>query len=260
MQTTPLETSNGPLVDCYNCCGGNTRTECGLPLFGCELCEMCGDGKGHIYSKYRSIPITIGNQIFTPPTYSCLWCKDTKKATYSIWDPDLVNSSWSDHGAHNMPQVMVACRACMEKEHQVEYENAKTNYFNSKVKKGQLVDCYNCRGQNTRIMCGMPQFGCVLCKTYGDNEGHIYSPYRTTTVTINGKVFTPPSYICLECRDTRKAKYSIWDPDLVDSGCSDYGAHNMPKVEVACKACSGPNHEVEYNNAKTNYFASKTKN
>lgn len=134
MQTIPLETSNGPLVDCYNCRGSNTRTMCGFPQFGCELCEMCGDGHGHIYSKYRTVPITVGNQIFTPPTYSCLSCKDTKKAMYSIWDPTLMDNRWSDHGAHNMPKVEIACRACSGPEHEVEYKNAKLTYFMSKTK------------------------------------------------------------------------------------------------------------------------------
>src|SRR5579872_6437832 len=143
MQTVPLETSNGPLVDCYNCRGQNTRIMCGMLQFGCALCEICGDGQGHIYSKYRTIPVTIGEHTFTPPTCSCLWCQDTKKALYSIWDPELEDSGCSDRGAHNMPKVEVACRACMKNEHEVEYENAKTNYFNSKVK-----ICSQC--QNTK--------------------------------------------------------------------------------------------------------------
>ena len=120
-----------------------------------------------------------------------------------------------------------------------------------------LVDCYNCRGANTRLMCGFAMYGCDLCKTYGDGSGHIYSKFRNIEVVINGKKYVPPAFSCLECQDTKKSKYTIWDSTLANDRWSDYGAHNMPKVTVACRRCEWTKHESELKDAEVLYFKTR---
>jgi hypothetical protein len=110
---------------CYNCQGTNQGTECGFPMSGCLLCEAYGGGHGNLLKEYRYKLVTIGGQTFTPPTYSCLFCKDTKLYEYEIYVKSLYDDRWSDGGQHNMPRVKVACHSCSEQKHNLEYDQAR---------------------------------------------------------------------------------------------------------------------------------------
>ena len=129
----------------------------------------------------------------------------------------------------------------------------------------KYTNCYNCTGANIHLLCGFPQPGCLLCRTYGDGVGKLLVAYRHISVEITTEnygvtqthKFSPPSYECLTCKDTKKFKYRIWDDALVDNGCSDHGEHNMPKFAVACHKCLPEQHETEFETAKKNYFKNK---
>lgn len=119
-------------VDCYNCTGAKMHTMCGFPMPGCVLCETHGQGHGELFQDFSKITVQIGTETFVPPDYSCLMCKDSKVASRQIWDEDLVDDGFSDHGAHNMPQVEVACWKCCPEKADIEFKLAETNYFNKK--------------------------------------------------------------------------------------------------------------------------------
>ncbi len=112
-------------TDCYGCRGANQRSECGFLEFGCLLCQTYGDGQGKLRVEYRQKEVKIGNETFTPPEYVCLYCKDTHVYEYQVYVESLRDESWSDGGLHNMPLIKVACHACCEQEHNLEYEQAK---------------------------------------------------------------------------------------------------------------------------------------
>jgi hypothetical protein len=131
----------------------------------------------------------------------------------------------------------------------------------------KFVSCYNCTGKRMHSMCGMPMSGCVLCEKYGKGWGKLLRKYSTEKITIThdrnqtGKprteTFTPPAFKCLWCEDSKKTKQQIWDDSKADKGCSDGGAHNMPRVEVACHKCCPEAYEKEYSEAKKRYFSGR---
>ena len=122
-----------------------------------------------------------------------------------------------------------------------------------------LVDCYNCF-VNMKTECGMPDMGCLLCRTYGNGLGEIKSEYRHKSVEIldNGVLvkFVPPTYSCLLCKDTKVYEYQIYDPDLVDDSYSE-PVLNTPHIKCACGACCNDQHQIDYAAAKAKYMASK---
>jgi len=114
-------------VDCYNCTGANALSMCGFPFFGCLLCETYGNGGGRLLKQYRNQTVEIKHRTdkgvlttkqFVPPNYSCLFCKDTHLASYTIWVDSLVDDGCSDHGEHNMPREKLPCHRYQEKEHE----------------------------------------------------------------------------------------------------------------------------------------------
>lgn len=130
-------------VDCYNCTGAKMHTSCGFPILGCTLCETHGQGYGKLFQEYGKVTMVIGDKTFIPPNYNCLMCKDSKVTSQRIWDEDLEDDGCSDHGAHNMPQVKVACWKCCSENSKLEFESAKTKYFDKKniVIKPQSIKC-----------------------------------------------------------------------------------------------------------------------
>ncbi len=97
-------------TECYGCVGVKNAKE-----LGCLLCEIYGDRCGSLLKQYRNQVLTIGNETFTPPTYKCLYCKDTQLSDYSVFIEDHYDS---------MPKVRVACHACSASKHMREYSQA----------------------------------------------------------------------------------------------------------------------------------------
>ena len=126
------------LTDCYNCTGAKTYIECGFPIYGCLLCKQYGNGIGKLQKEYRHKSVQIkdddGNvHVFDPPLYTCLFCKDSKKVPYRIWDKELQNNS-SDHGSSIMPRGLVACQSCDQENHKKDVEKAYQDYYANKKK------------------------------------------------------------------------------------------------------------------------------
>jgi hypothetical protein len=111
---------------CYGCRGANETTECGYPMWGCLLCETYGDRHGNLLVEYRHKEVIINGQTFKPPTYTCLFCKDTKVYDYQVYIESLQDDMWSDGGLHNMPLVKVACHSCCHVQYEKQYEEAKS--------------------------------------------------------------------------------------------------------------------------------------
>ncbi len=124
--------SSSVYVDCYNCTGSNTRSMCGMPMLGCLLCQTHGKGFGSLLQEYRNKPVEIATKNgiikFTPPAYSCLTCKDSKRKKMMVYDKDKLDNGCSD-ACHNMPMFEVACYACCGDAHHTELEEAKAAYF-----------------------------------------------------------------------------------------------------------------------------------
>ena len=112
-------------VSCYNCTGANTMMMCGFPEFGCALCKTHGLGFGKLFASYRDKTVIIDGQTYIPPSYSCLFCKDKKVTKRTIWDNRLTDDSWSDHGEHAMPRVVLPCSECLPDEFKEQYERTK---------------------------------------------------------------------------------------------------------------------------------------
>lgn len=120
--------------------------------------------------------------------------------------------------------------------------------------KGQYTACYNCTGHKTFFECGVPIYGCALCKKYGNSFGEMLQQYRYVSVKINGIKYTPPKYTCLECQDTKQYYYRFCDEDLYDLSWSDSGYHNWPKPQLACCQCCKEQHEKELVKIKEEYI------
>lgn len=115
-------------VACYNCTGANSKYECGLPMYGCDLCKMHGNSFGKLLTEFSKQPVTIGGIVFTPPTYQCLECKDSGEYSYKFWDTKLEDHSMSDGRSLWMPRAQVACKVCHRIKHWIQLERAKRNY------------------------------------------------------------------------------------------------------------------------------------
>ncbi|AYV78531.1 MAG: hypothetical protein Edafosvirus17_7 [Edafosvirus sp.] len=124
-------------VDCYNCKGEPVSVCC--PRFSCELCETYGDKWGKLLKEYSKTPVTIttssGTRTYTPPSYSCLWCKDTKQIERKIYDTVIANKQprFSDGNDHLMPRVTVACFKCLPEESAKQFLEEKKKYFGSRL-------------------------------------------------------------------------------------------------------------------------------
>lgn len=128
--------NNLDYVDCYNCTGAKMFYECGVAMPGCTLCRTHGDRWGKLLSQFSKHLITITNtngktETFTPPSYSCLQCKDTKKSTYQIWDKNLAKLEpiEIDGNARLMPKVEISCHKCMKTQYDIEHAEATKEYF-----------------------------------------------------------------------------------------------------------------------------------
>jgi DNA-directed RNA polymerase subunit RPC12/RpoP len=69
------------------------------------------------------------------------------------------------------------------------------------------------------------------------------------------EVFSPPSYKCVTCKDTRVAGYRIWVKQREDPSSYDKSFNNMPVVDLPCDKCKSKLHtklkeekEIELNN------------
>jgi hypothetical protein len=122
---------------CYNCTGANMRSTCGFPMFGCVLCKTYGDGKGNLLEEYynEEVKITVGKteQVFTPPNYKCLECKDSFVVMYEIYDEDCVDDGCSDPCAF-MPKVKARCEECNPECNIPTRTEQKDRYFECKKK------------------------------------------------------------------------------------------------------------------------------
>ncbi|AYV84879.1 MAG: hypothetical protein Hyperionvirus48_4 [Hyperionvirus sp.] len=126
-------------VPCYNCTGANTKTWCcGSVLIGCILCKTHGTGDGKLLIEFSKIAVTIADgaglgetQTFQPPAYSCLHCKDSKKMTYTIYDPAIAEQEpvSTDFNDSLMPRVEVSCHGCLPDQYKIEVDQAKMKYF-----------------------------------------------------------------------------------------------------------------------------------
>lgn len=118
-------------VDCYNCTGSKSHSMCGMAMSGCTLCETHGTGHGDLFVEYSKMAVKIGDEMFTPPNYSCLQCEDTKKTSRQIYDKDMVDNGCSDP-CFRMPWVDVACWKCCEEQSDKDLKVAKDKHYASK--------------------------------------------------------------------------------------------------------------------------------
>ncbi|AYV83833.1 MAG: hypothetical protein Hyperionvirus12_30 [Hyperionvirus sp.] len=101
----------------------------------------------------------------------------------------------------------------------------------------EYVHCYNCVSEESK--------GCLLCRKYGDSKGQLLKKYRFKKIQFFGKdgiayTFIPPAYVCLQCKDTRKSIYHLWD--IV-------GTDEIPSVILPCHQCCEETHKVEFGKA-----------
>ena len=106
---------------------------------------------------------------------------------------------------------------------------------------GKYKKCYNCTGTHMNYTCGFPTMGCPLCKKYGDGEGNLLEEYYNKEVKImvgdTERIFTPPSYKCIYCKDSFVTNIQIYDEDCVDNICTNPLAF-MPRVNARCDKCN----------------------
>lgn len=131
----------------------------------------------------------------------------------------------------------------------------------SAVNSQEYVSCYNCTGAKMPFLCGCPMPGCLLCQTHGAGSGKLLPAFRNVSVAIVRKdgtsaTFNPPSYECLRCKDKKKIKQSVWDESLA-TGNLGFDEHRMPKFMIACPGCNPEQSKLDYEAAKTKYFAEK---
>jgi hypothetical protein len=113
------------LTDCYNCTGEKTVYVKGKPQLGCILCKNYGNNKGKLYKKYRNEQVEIHSnmdkinlvEVFTPPSYECVTCKDSLKANYRIWMKKREDPRSYEKSFYNMPVIELPCHKCNPKVH-----------------------------------------------------------------------------------------------------------------------------------------------
>ncbi|AYV77916.1 MAG: hypothetical protein Edafosvirus2_95 [Edafosvirus sp.] len=235
-------------VDCYNCNGANTKYNCGVASFGCTLCKYYGDNNGKLLKIYNNLTLIIpedgNNYKFQPPDYKCIYCKDSLKAKYPLFDENINKTSLAhispdENNPFNFwPYVEISCHICLKDDHKNEkmYETIKYNNINKNIEPEPLieyVDCYNCTKLNKKFINDKLHLGCVLCTKYGNGLGKLQKKYGRETVTITyydkNITFSPP-FNCEYCGDTMKSKYQ-WNNKI---------------IEIACHLCSTKRHKKEY--------------
>lgn len=107
----------------------------------------------------------------------------------------------------------------------------------------ELLPCYNCI-EHPRILCGMYQLGCILCRKYGDGRGKLYGCYNPKTEQLivskdDGTefVFKHPGYDCIYCKDTRKTETKLHISEFLDETYSN-PFHDMPIILLPCTCCT----------------------
>jgi hypothetical protein len=121
-------------VKCHNCTGREVSM-C-IPRLGCTLCEHYGDGQGNLsveYSKKTNTIMIHGEPtVFPACSWTCLFCKDSKKRSHRVFDgaiSDSIGKGWSDHGQHLMPTFDVPCYNCCEAEYDEQLKKLTTEYY-----------------------------------------------------------------------------------------------------------------------------------
>src|SRR5437016_1756056 len=105
----------------------------------------------------------------------------------------------------------------------------------------EIVDCYAC-GDKPRGPFSCPD--CLLCAPpHGEGNMRLFKEFRHQVVVvtdIDGKevTFNPPSYVCVNCKDTKKSTYRVWDPNYVPfpGACNIRYVGTGPE-EMACHRC-----------------------
>jgi hypothetical protein len=107
-----------------------------------------------------------------------------------------------------------------------------------------LQACFNCSGPDKFLSPFNPPRGCDYCKTYGppDSRGVIYSRNSKKTLQTPEKLFTPPSFVCIWCKDEKirknhhisffEGRYQFAQP--ADS--HDFG-QPFAKLDAPCNVC-----------------------
>ncbi|AYV77792.1 MAG: hypothetical protein Edafosvirus1_123 [Edafosvirus sp.] len=119
----------------------------------------------------------------------------------------------------------------------------------------KMVDCYAC---GDKIFQPMQPRNCLLCKSpQGHNNGQIYITFRKDVVKVIGEdgkevVFIPPSYSCVRCKDTKKYKYWVMDPN-VKQPCDGYITIGSEPEEMACDYCMVKQYVIDFKNAQKKY-------
>jgi len=123
----------------------------------------------------------------------------------------------------------------------------------------ETVDCYACMDKLWHPMQG-PM--CILCVSpRGNGWGGLYKEYRNQVVTVTNKddktvVFDPPSYSCVLCKDTKKSKYWIDDPNILPGlpmpmdGCPTVGDE---ATTLSCHRCMKEQHKIDYKKVQQTY-------
>lgn len=93
--------------------------------------------------------------------------------------------------------------------------------------------------------------GCVFCEKFGNGSGYIYEEHRFVEKSLEVyneisrkneiKLFIPPTYFCLACKDTKVTKCGIVIKKLVDK---------MQMVDLPCYLCNPEQHTRDYNKKK----------
>lgn len=101
------------LSPCYNCNGKKRLWQNGIPHLGCVLCKNFGDGKGNIRNKFREEQKLVAESMsFFAPSFSCVFCEDTKMVTEKVWVRDFIETQYSDKGWSIMPYLTFPCTHC----------------------------------------------------------------------------------------------------------------------------------------------------
>lgn len=123
---SPSSSENKELVNCYNCA---VREYGWRDVRGCILClAPYGNGQGKLFKEFRDKVLTVkgedGKDVkFDPPSYSCTFCKDTKKFKYWIKYP--MGDSMIGCGGRNFDrQEELTCRWCSLAQHEADMKEA----------------------------------------------------------------------------------------------------------------------------------------
>jgi hypothetical protein len=104
--------------------------------------------------------------------------------------------------------------------------------------------CFNCFGPDKVISPMSPPRGCDYCKTYGppNSSGRIYKKNAKMILQTPEKLFIPPPYDCIFCKDEkfRKNYYISFFEERYQLGqpadAHDFG-RPFAKLDVPCNVC-----------------------